>query len=115
MERVPFPTHPPPYEAPMRRTDQAPILVDRRAEIARAYYPDGVLKAERWRFRERHTALRFIDERRGLWWAIATWLKCSATVLVVSLLVAAGAVLWEPWGAVVVAAVIGCLITVHWD
>jgi len=99
----------------MRRTDQAPILVDRRAEIARAYYPDGVLKAERYRVHERRTALQFIDERRGLWWFIATWMKCSATVLVISLLVAAGAVLWEPWGAVVAAVGIGFLITLHWD
>ena len=115
MEWSNHPARPPHVEAPMKRVDQEPILVNKRAEIARAYYPSGVLKAERYRIHEKNVTLRSVDEPRGLGWFLCTWLKSSLTVLVVSLLVAAGAVLWEPWGAVVAAAGIGFLITLHWD
>ena len=100
----------------MRRVDQEPVLVDKRAEIARAYYPDGVLKAERYRVLERHTtALRIVDEPRGFGWFLSTWLKCSATVLIVAILIAMGGILWEPWGALAASAGIGLLIALHWD
>jgi hypothetical protein len=94
----------------MRRTGPAPV-VDRQVEVARRYYPDGQLEAERLRIRERTAITGNQDAHPG---CLVAWFQTMAGFLYIIAVPAAGYWLGGWIGAVAGFVLVSMQAASHW-